>query len=695
MRENGKVKNKGFVCLINDPQGLHVNVDKNKLDAMKVQGKFVYKLANQPGVIWMAEEAKDELYSEFERVQPAERNYAAYYKVSPTTFIIRPRDVLKYSKQIQLSAKNGEWDKIKRKITEYIRVSTKNERVQNVICEIDSKRDVSDLHRLFGTNSVQDVVKGYAKSFSGVFWNYLGKGDPSFFQVPTLMITDKTAVTEPKLIPTVSYLRRKNGVNKYTGKNSMQISKWELYDALNQKLDVDLLVDLLKVREIFADDKGIVQAIDEKICNSPLMQTAIKIKEQDRDLIQIARLIDKKEKNKIRKEIAPNKNLQQGLRSERLSQQRMDDKYLSVYTEMLEESRIGRMLEPKRREKGLFRRQKAKALPEPTIQKIQPTQAVQTKKKVHQAPILEEKKEEPRYPFNSLEWAIQEFLYSYLYENETGYCDEYSALVNLCGKNAPEYERGDKVAESNLLSELNNDPQYTVLNQNNAFRHVMTKAWDQSKLKIDTRFYLNPKRENLIPLVREILKRNEGKPLYLKFETEDLMEKSCNKENVEMKKIVIYTNKGESGNAGRIAEMISQIKQEQPQLFVDAQYMNPFMKSLDNGIAYSNSSYIKQYTRINGRRSEVSNSYNSILAEALGESMNAALHEIATSGRRPGFEQLDKFKQLSILLEESPREIVEPMKRYLIICQRNNPVLNIKGIDDEKNIENRPQSIER
>ena len=251
------------------------------------------------------------------------------------------------------------------------------------------------------------------------------------------------------------------------------------------------------------------------------------------------------------------------------------------------------------------------------------------------------------------------------------------------------------MAESNLLSELNNDPQYTVLNQNNAFRHVMTKAWDQSKLKIDTRFYLNPKRENLIPLVREILKRNEGKPLYLKFETEDLMEKSCNKEKVEMKKIVIYTNKGESGNAGRIAEMISQIKQEQPQLFVDAQYMNPFMKSLDNGIAYSNSSYIKQYTRINGRRSEVSNSYNSILAEALGESMNAALHEIATSGRRPGFEQLDKFKQLSILLEESPREIVEPMKRYLIICQRNNPVLNIKGIDDEKNIENRPQSIER
>ena len=538
-------------------------------------------------------------------------------------------------------------------------------------------------------------MKGYAKSFSGVFWNYLGKGDPSFFQVPTLMITDKTAVTEPKLIPTVSYLRRKNGVNKYTGKNSMQISKWELCDALNQKLDVDLLVDLLKVREIFADDKGIVQAIDRKICNSPLMQTAIKIKEQDRDLIQIARIIDKKEKTKIRKEIAQNKNLQQGLRSERVSQQRMDDKYLSVYTEMLEESRIGRMLEPKRREKGFFRRQKAKALPEPTIQKIQPAQAVQTKEKVHQAPILEKKKEEPRYPFNSLEWAIQEFLYSYLYENETGYCNEYSALVNLCGKNAPEYERGDKVAESNLLSELNNDPQYTVLNQNNVFRHVMTKAWDQSKLKIDTRFYLNPKRENLIPLVKEILKRNEGKPLYLKFETEDLMEKKLQQRKGRSEKIVIYTNKGESGNAGRIAEMISQIKQEQPQLFVDAQYMNPFMKSLDNGIAYSNSSYIKQYTRINGRKSEVSNSYNSILAEALGESMNAALHEIATSGRRPGFEQLDKFKQLSILLEESPREIVEPMKRYLTICQRNNPVLNIKGIDDEKDIENRPQSIER
>lgn len=67
------------------------------------------------------------------------------------------------------------------------------------------------MHEFFNTISVQNVVKGYSRVFSATYWNYINEKDDSFFQVPTLMITDKSAMTNPTIIQTVSYLRRKNG----------------------------------------------------------------------------------------------------------------------------------------------------------------------------------------------------------------------------------------------------------------------------------------------------------------------------------------------------------------------------------------------------------------------------------------------------------------------------------------------------
>ena len=65
--------------------------------------------------------------------------------------------------------------------------------------------------------------------------------------------------------------------------------------------------------------------------------------------------------------------------------------------------------------------------------------------------------------------------------------------------------------------------------------------------------------------------------------------------------------------------------------------------------------------------------------------MNQALRDITMSRKINGFEQLSKTQQVQRLLETSPEKIILPIKRYLAQCQRNNPVLDIKGIEKEQN----------
>ena len=83
----------------------------------------------------------------------------------------------------------------------------------------------------------------------------------------------------------------------------------------------------------------------------------------------------------------------------------------------------------------------------------------------------------------------------------------------------------------------------------------------------------------------------------------------------------------------------------------------------------------------------VSKSYNSFLSVALEESMNQALHDIVNSGKIKNFDKMNRTQQVTVLLEQSPEKIIMPMKKYLTQCQKNNPVLDIKGIETEKNVE--------
>lgn len=698
------LEEKIFVSLVNNIASLYENVNVDNLDSKLINGKHTYKLENEPGIIWAANATKGEFYSEFERVQPAERMYAAFYRIKPTTYVIKPRDIMPIAIDVQKYMQTGNLEEVKKQIVAYIRQKTKNNSIENVICRVDDKNDIENLHQFFNTTSVQDVVKGYSKAFSATFWNNINEKDDSFFQVPTLMITDKSAMTNPTIIQTVSYLRRKNGANKYTGNNKMKIEMNKLDNLLQSKLNVENVVTLLKVREIFENDGNITKKIDEKLNGSLLLNQAMHIKEQDKNAIQISIIMKQKEKSRIKKEILKNKQLLKELRKSRLEQSRMDE-YMAVYVEMIEKNESEKLLKPVERKRTLiekiqafFNRSKLKALPEPAKQReadnkksINASDAEYTKtgEEARRQAFIEkihanyQEKQPVQYSIKTVEGAIQQFLNAYVYESARGDSSVYSILTGLGGR--VEQKRFNPIAENLFLNNLKQNKQFNIKNQHNAFYHIYNKEWQQAGLDIDTRLYLNPTRENLIPMVEEILKRNGNNPIYLKLETEAQMQQKAMKNEGRSEKIVIYANGGKNGNLGRIGQILTQIKNEKPEIFKGCEYMNPFMKNIDGIASYAPSPNTSNFIRLDGQTVNVSKYYNSFLAEALEESMNQALNDIAMSRKINGFDQLSRTQQVQKLLETSPDKIILPMKRYLAQCQRNNPILDIKGIEKEQN----------
>lgn len=698
------LEEKIFVSLVNNIASLYENVNVDNLDSKLINGKHTYKLENEPGIIWAANATKGEFYSEFERVQPAERMYAAFYRIKPTTYVIKPRDIMPIAIDVQKYMQTGNLGEVKKQIVAYISQKTKNNSIENVICRVDDKNDIDNLHQFFNTTSVQDVVKGYSKAFSATFWNNINEKDDSFFQVPTLMITDKSAMTNPTIIQTVSYLRRKNGANKYTGNNEMKIEMNKLDNLLQSKLNVENVVTLLKVREIFENDGNITKKIDEKLNGSLLLNQAMHIKEQDKNAIQISIIMKQKEKSRIKKEILKNKQLFKELRKSRLEQSRMDE-YMAVYVEMIEKHEGEKLLKPVERKRTLiekiqafFNRSKLKALPKPAKQReadnkksINASDAEYTKtgEEARRQAFIEkihanyQEKQPVQYSIKTVEGAIQQFLNAYVYESARGDSSVYSILTGLGGR--VEQERFNPIAENLFLNNLKQNKQFNIKNQHNAFYHIYNKEWQQAGLDIDTRLYLNPTRENLIPMVEEILKRNGNNPIYLKLETEAQMQQKAMKNEGRSEKIVIYANGGKDGNIGRIGQILTQIKNEKPEIFKGCEYMNPFMKNIDGIASYAPSPNTSNFIRLDGQTVNVSKSYNSFLAEALEESMNQALNDIAMSRKINGFDQLSRTQQVQKLLETSPDKIILPMKRYLAQCQRNNPILDIKGIEKEQN----------
>lgn len=691
-----KIEDKVFVSLVNNLSALSENTNENELDSKKINGAYTYKLENARGVVWASREAEGKFYSEFEQVQPAERKYAVFYKIKPTTCVVRPRDIISASQHLQEDIQNGDWQAVKNKLVKYMRHKNKNDKIENIICEIDDKQDVKDLHRLFNTESVQEVVKAYSKAFGATFWNYINEKDNSFFQVPTLMITDKTTMTNPKAIPTVSYLRRQMGANKYTGKNTMKVNDEYLNELLKKDLTVGMAVTLLKLREGFEEDRVAVEKIDKKLEGSLLLNKAMQIKEQDKTAIELSIVIGENKRKAIRKQIMQDAQLRQNLKKARFDRDRMDE-YMAVFVEMIEEHQRKKLLEPEQEKngiiekiRGLFNRRKTKLLPE--AQKEQNVSSEKERNKSFAEKLHETYKDEQPivYPLNTVEGAIQQFLNAYAYETQRQNDDVYSILTSIGGK--VEHGKSNQQEESAFLSELKQNNQINIINQNNAFFHLQTKSWIQKRLPINTRLYINPKKQNLIPMVKEIIKKNGDKPLYLKFESDNQIQQKALQNNGRSEKIVIYANDNEKyGNLGTIGKILTTIKAENPELFDGCEYMNPFMKNIPSICSYAIDPATSRYVGLDGRNIEISKSYNTFLAQALEESLDRALADIEKSGKINGFSRFNKGQQVRMMLESSPQSIVVPMKRYLAQCQKNNPALEIKGL--EKNTQ--AEEIER
>ena len=111
-----KIEDKVFVSLINDLSALSENTNENELDSKRINGAYTYKLENARGVVWASREAEGKFYSEFEQVQPAERKYAVFYKIKPTTCVVRPRDIISASQHLQEDIQNGDWQAVKNKL---------------------------------------------------------------------------------------------------------------------------------------------------------------------------------------------------------------------------------------------------------------------------------------------------------------------------------------------------------------------------------------------------------------------------------------------------------------------------------------------------------------------------------------------------------------------------------------------------
>lgn len=117
-----KLDERTFVSLVNNFASLYENVNVENLSSKLINGKYTYKLENEPGIIWTANATKDEFYSDFERVQPAERKYAAFYRIRPTTYVIKPRDIMPIAKEVQKYMQEGNLEEIKKQITAYMRL---------------------------------------------------------------------------------------------------------------------------------------------------------------------------------------------------------------------------------------------------------------------------------------------------------------------------------------------------------------------------------------------------------------------------------------------------------------------------------------------------------------------------------------------------------------------------------------------
>lgn len=313
------------------------------LKSKKLGSQSAYKLENAPGLIWCAQERNDELYSEWESVQPKSTKYAVFYEPKKSSRIVTPEELFNIKDKLKAEGN------LRDVVLDYVRKKNPGQTIDSVICQVNTSKDVADLHTLFDTPDVSKVVEGYAKSFSAMFWNHVDEKDESFFQVPSLMIMDSNCMDITNTIRTIPYSQRRNGVDKITGVASQELNVDEVLKTLNSNIDLTSAVDLLKLRRD-TNEPSVRNAIESKLSTFPLLNQAQKILQNDEMANEIY-LISGKEKEGIKNAIMADGRLQKQLEEKRLNGNGDMDIYMSSYVEILEDYNRGKFFKPKVQEK--------------------------------------------------------------------------------------------------------------------------------------------------------------------------------------------------------------------------------------------------------------------------------------------------------------------------------------------------------
>lgn len=658
--------------------------ETKKVEAMHINGKPTYKLVNTKGLTWCTKERNDEFYSEWEKIQPAHNKFARYYEIPQSTYKVKPKELMGISKKVQQAIEeNLSNEEVKNIVLNHIQKKHRGQNISHIMCEINSAQDVADLHKLFKTQDIEKVVESYAKSFSAMNWKYVTKEDESAFQVPTLMIMDSSCMKNTKNIVTVPYQKRKDGVDKLTGEQTMKVND-KVTNVLNSELNLENAVELLKLKNV--NDLKLTKAIDEKLKDYKYISQAHKIVESDKFANEYY-IVTNENKKEIQDEILNNKQLQQRLKQQRLQQNFKMDSYMAVYVEMIESVNRKTYLTPinksndrVQKQAGNFNREEQK-----NIQPMQ--QSFEERRRELKESLRQENVEQKKkiYPKNTIESAIQQYINAYVYMNKNGQnISPYSTLIRLGGKE--ETMQNHSAEQTALLNALRQSKRYEINEQASPngdvnFYHIANNTYRKANMKAKARLYLNPNRENTFALVNEILKKMGDKPIYLKFISDERMNKGSRSE-----KIVIYVddetkiNGKNNESMNDVISALNEIKKEKMYLFKDCDIINPFMKKIDGVAGYAPDPKESMYKLMDGRLQPVSKSYNSFLAEAINESVTVATKEMLKNKN----DNMPLYQKLEYLIQSSQDELINKVKVNLQKCQRNNPDLDISGIRKDK-----------
>lgn len=290
----------------------------------------------------------------------------------------------------------------------------------------------------------------------------------------------------------------------------------------------------------------------------------------------------------------------------------------------------------------------------------------------------------------TLDLALQQYVLGLLYQFENGEpLNSYRALTGLSAlDNTNPGINAQK--ESMVVNAVKMNNKLDLIEQKDSagkvvFNHIMSK---KPRKECNTRLYINCKRENVAELADKFIEEFGDKPFYFKFCSDNQLSKRRRSEQ-----FVFYTN-SESGEINDVVATIERTRQKNPKLFEKSLNCNPFMKNFSGYIAYA-PEVDDTFVRLDGKKVPIDRSYNSLLSTALEDSFTHSMEEVAfkdyeLAEKMGGTPCSDPRVYIQNILQDvvkSPSRLsnlVQNMKKDLAISSRQNPKLEIRGINPQK-----------